>query len=659
MTLISYAQNFEDVMLWRALKHVENGFYIDIGAQDPVVDSVSLTFYEHGWRGIHVEPVIEYVNQLAKARPDEIVIPAAVGKSTGLLTFFIFPDTGLSTADPGIARRHKESGFQCVETKVPVISLDEIFATTNGRQVHWLKLDVEGMEKPVIQSWRKSVVKPWILLIESTLPLTQERSHHQWEQLITAHGYEFVYFDGLNCYYVSHEHPELKGAFAAGPNLFDGFHLSSRSSSPFCTIVEVIHESNTQPETQLYHCAVKMQSLSQELHQRDSQVDVLSQDLADREMRLQELSQELGERDSTLAALSQDLAEREMRLQELSQEFGERDSTLAVLSQDLADREMRLQELSQELGERDSTLAVLSQDLADREGRLQELSQELGERDNTLAALSQDLAEREGRLQELSQELGERDSTLAELSQDLAERERRLQELSQELGERDSTLALLSQDLAEREMRLQELSQELSEREAAIAALTETVRERDIKLERLADELLEREANIDSLTKDVRERDTRIDQLSHELADQVHAGQHEAHRWWFAHDQLRAQLDVVENSRAWKVMLVLRKIYHIPAWVFGKFKRVSRSIILQAVKKVLILPSLRCVVSPIVKKIPFIHRRLYAMAMGEFLLHNGQAAPPEGNETVYAVIHMDKRARRVFSDLKQARGESQ
>ena len=55
MTFISYAQNFEDVMLWRALKHINNGFYIDIGANDPVVDSVSLAFYENGWRGVHVE----------------------------------------------------------------------------------------------------------------------------------------------------------------------------------------------------------------------------------------------------------------------------------------------------------------------------------------------------------------------------------------------------------------------------------------------------------------------------------------------------------------------------------------------------------------------------------------------------------------------------
>ena len=52
--LISYAQNFEDIMLWRALARVEGGCYIDVGAQSPHVDSVSKVFYEHGWRGILV-----------------------------------------------------------------------------------------------------------------------------------------------------------------------------------------------------------------------------------------------------------------------------------------------------------------------------------------------------------------------------------------------------------------------------------------------------------------------------------------------------------------------------------------------------------------------------------------------------------------------------
>ena len=44
MTFLSYAQNFEDVLLWRALHDVERGRYIDIGAQDPEFDSVSFAF---------------------------------------------------------------------------------------------------------------------------------------------------------------------------------------------------------------------------------------------------------------------------------------------------------------------------------------------------------------------------------------------------------------------------------------------------------------------------------------------------------------------------------------------------------------------------------------------------------------------------------------
>lgn len=73
MTLTSYAQNFEDVILWRALRHVERGFYIDVGAQDPVVDSVSLAFYEKGWRGVHVEPIKKFAKKLRAARPEEEV----------------------------------------------------------------------------------------------------------------------------------------------------------------------------------------------------------------------------------------------------------------------------------------------------------------------------------------------------------------------------------------------------------------------------------------------------------------------------------------------------------------------------------------------------------------------------------------------------------
>jgi len=237
MTFISYAQNFEDVMLWRALSHVDQGFYIDIGAQDPVIDSVSLAFYEHGWRGVHIEPTQQYSDKLREARPDEIIEQVALGNSEGPMTFYEFSDTGLSTADPEIAKRHQSAGYNAVRIEVPVVSLDAILEKYMHKAVHWLKLDVEGLEKSVLESWRISACRPWILVIESTKPLTQEQSHADWEPLVFEKDYSFVYFDGLNRFYVHRDRPELLDSFISPPNIFDGFVLSGSASQPFCQLI--------------------------------------------------------------------------------------------------------------------------------------------------------------------------------------------------------------------------------------------------------------------------------------------------------------------------------------------------------------------------------------------------------------------------------------
>ena len=77
MSIVSYAQNFEDVMLWRALGKVENGFYIDIGAQHPVIDSVSKAFYDNGWRGIHVAEHDHRGAECAAAASSALIGPTA------------------------------------------------------------------------------------------------------------------------------------------------------------------------------------------------------------------------------------------------------------------------------------------------------------------------------------------------------------------------------------------------------------------------------------------------------------------------------------------------------------------------------------------------------------------------------------------------------
>lgn len=223
--LTSYAQNFEDVLLWRALKEVEAGFYIDIGAQDPVTDSVSRAFYERGWRGLHVEPNSHYAGKLREARPDEEVVQAVISAQSGPADFYEIEGTGLSTADAAIAERHQRDGFPAKKVSVPAMTLAALLDRFQDREIHWLKIDVEGYERQVIESWGDSAVRPWILVVESTRPRTQEASA-DWEPLLLKRGYKAAYFDGLNRFYVSEAHADLAGRFDAGPNTFDDFVLA-------------------------------------------------------------------------------------------------------------------------------------------------------------------------------------------------------------------------------------------------------------------------------------------------------------------------------------------------------------------------------------------------------------------------------------------------
>lgn len=224
MTVISYAQNFEDVILWRALQHVGSGFYVDIGANDPVVDSVTRWFYEQGWCGINIEPITHWFDKLSKDRPRDINLQLAVSSQSGPLTLYDIPDTGLATLDPAIAAIHREGGCTVQELSVPVQTLDAVVEQhALGREIHFLKIDVEGAERDVLQSASLLNSRPWIIVVEATAPRSPVTNHHLWEHLLTTRQYQFAYFDGLNRFYVAHEHSELLAALQVPPNTFDNF----------------------------------------------------------------------------------------------------------------------------------------------------------------------------------------------------------------------------------------------------------------------------------------------------------------------------------------------------------------------------------------------------------------------------------------------------
>jgi FkbM family methyltransferase len=223
MPFVSYAQNYEDVMLWRALKNVPRGFYIDVGAHDPLHGTVTRAFYERGWCGINIEPTVKYHSLLSESRPRDINLCVAAGAESGMREFFEISDTGLSTLDAGVAQVHRQHGRPVHDFQVTVRSLNDIWAEWVKGDVHFLKIDVEGAEAHVLSGIDLQRWRPWIVVVEATVPLTEIANHQDWEPRLIASDYTFVYFDGLNRYYVAAEHAELAVSFAAPPNCFDEF----------------------------------------------------------------------------------------------------------------------------------------------------------------------------------------------------------------------------------------------------------------------------------------------------------------------------------------------------------------------------------------------------------------------------------------------------
>jgi FkbM family methyltransferase len=226
MKFISYAQNFEDVMLWRALKHEKTGFYIDVGAAWAENDSVTKAFYDNGWRGINLEPNPDFYQQLQSQRIRDINLQLAAGDFEGESEINIIEGTGLSTLDESSAGRHVKKGWITKRHLISVTTLKSIWQqyVPEGTEVNFLKVDVEGFESSVLRGMDWINCRPWIVVVESTLPMSQDDSYQESENILLQANYLFAYADGLNRFYVAQEYSVLLlPKFKYPPNVFDDF----------------------------------------------------------------------------------------------------------------------------------------------------------------------------------------------------------------------------------------------------------------------------------------------------------------------------------------------------------------------------------------------------------------------------------------------------
>lgn len=215
---ISYAQNFEDILLARAFTG-EKGFYIDVGASHPTFHSVTKLFYDRGWNGINIEPNPDMYALLAAERPRDVNVNVGIADHPGLLTFYEFTDdrNELSTFHPEAAAYFRSQGNVLAERPVAVTTLADVCERYVTGEIDFLKIDVECLELQVIQGGDWKRWRPRVVLLEAGIPELVAK----WEPEMLTAGYDLASFDGLNKYYTRHEDRDLIAALAAPVSVVD------------------------------------------------------------------------------------------------------------------------------------------------------------------------------------------------------------------------------------------------------------------------------------------------------------------------------------------------------------------------------------------------------------------------------------------------------
>ena len=201
-----YAQFYEDYILSIVFSDIEKGFYVDIGANSPNFDSITKHFYLKGWNGINIEPIKKWSDQYLIERPNDININTGVSNFDGEMDFYVLSSDLMSSGNLDFVNKAEKKGYSYEKQIIKVRTLDHVLEKYQIPPITFLKIDVEGMEKQILEGLNLSKYRPIVLIIESIRPFSHIKVHDGWESILIKNNFAFMFFDSLNRYYLAKEH---------------------------------------------------------------------------------------------------------------------------------------------------------------------------------------------------------------------------------------------------------------------------------------------------------------------------------------------------------------------------------------------------------------------------------------------------------------------
>ncbi len=275
---------------------------------------------------------------LAADRPRDINLPVGLSNREGTLAFYEVPaGPGLSTFSSEQAEDHRRAGFELVEHRIPVTTLAHICEQYHVPTIDFLKVDVEGYEREVLEGADWERYRPRVVLIEATKPLATLSTHEHWESILLSADYRFAFFDGMNRYYVRGEDRKLMPLLSVPANYFDDYERYTHLHRVQDLELQLQHLRRSNEETMK-----SRESVRRELEQTRAVLAGAREELAGAREELAGARQKLAGADAELTATRQELDTTRAGLDQASIALAEMRDRLAGLQAELDTARARL-----------------------------------------------------------------------------------------------------------------------------------------------------------------------------------------------------------------------------------------------------------------------------------------------------------------------------
>lgn len=195
---VSFAQEGEDVLLWRLLDahHDKTGVYVEVGSNHPWKCSNTAFFYQRGWSGVAIDPNPDFAPLFARERPRDVFLNVGVDDAEGELLYHRFDEPLLNTfSTEKAAEVLARAGRRKVdEVKVKVLPLGTALAGVwpEGRAIDLLSIDAEGMDERVVSGHDFARYPAAHVIVEFDSPILAPGAEPAIVGLLRDRGYLFV-----------------------------------------------------------------------------------------------------------------------------------------------------------------------------------------------------------------------------------------------------------------------------------------------------------------------------------------------------------------------------------------------------------------------------------------------------------------------------------